>query len=131
METNPELSRVLENPDHVILSDSLKEILGDDTRGDNVENKFSGEVLQGENSLIIGDILSIKKEPTQAEITLKTSRKSALNLAFKNGLDDLTFKVKDSDYSLVGNILKTNIVSLIDSSKVELSFFMRITREMT
>lgn len=118
MENQSEVKRVLNNPENVILSDSLREILGENVS--NAELPFLGEIKFGENVTVTGSIVFLEIDSTAAKVTIKTSRAEALKLSFCKKPIEVIFKITDSDYILEGNIHMTNIVSLIESSKVEL-----------
>ncbi len=103
MSKESEVTRVLSNPDHVILSDTLKGILGEDTetpqnsRG--VWVKLRSATFSGE-----GDLMNLDMDSLRSIVTISLPQFKILTAAFSLKQNEVEIEFEHYDYKISGKV---------------------------
>ena len=112
---NSEEKRVLDNPENLIISDSLKEILLGDGDGNPVSGLDSGVMsarIIWRDGFVTGDLVSVSRNQSAAKVNLMMRRNGSLIIFRKSIGAQVEVEMKDGMYEQIldGKISSVSLI---------------------
>ena len=123
-----EVTRVLNNPDHVILSDTLKDLLGNDETDQNFDNISVS--VQSADFNVTGDLLVLEIFETSAEISLSVPIFKALSSIFNLKGEAVEGSFQNFEHTVKGKMRSIAVETRMpeNSSNVNLRFYLKFPK---